>query len=55
MPAIAIARCCRLPLVYDAGRAMGAEHPEALTFIALEFFQRRDLFLVSRKSGMAFP
>jgi hypothetical protein len=45
----------RLPLVYDAGRAIGAERPEALAFIALEFFQRRDLFLVGRESGMAFP
>jgi hypothetical protein len=25
------------------------------TFIAREFFERRDLFLVSRESGMAFP
>jgi len=24
-------------------------------YIALEFFERRDLFLVSRESGMAFP
>jgi hypothetical protein len=41
--------------VYDAGRAIGAERPEALAYIALEFFGRRDLFLVSRESGMAFP
>jgi hypothetical protein len=27
----------------------------ALAYIALEFFERRDLFLVSRESGMAFP
>jgi hypothetical protein len=26
-----------------------------LAYIALEFFERRDLFLVSRESGMAFP
>jgi len=24
-------------------------------YIALKFFERRDLFLVSRESGMAFP
>jgi hypothetical protein len=41
--------------VYDAGRAIAAERPEALAFIPLEFFERRDLFLVSRESGMAFP
>jgi len=42
-------------VVYNAGRAIGAEQPEALAYIALEFFERRDLFLVSRESGMAFP
>jgi len=41
--------------VYDAGPAIGAERPEALAFIALEFFERRDLFLVSRENGMVFP
>ena len=40
--------------VYDAGRAIGAERPEALAFIAPEFFERRDPFRVSRESGMAF-
>jgi hypothetical protein len=35
--------------------APSAERPEALAYIALEFFERRDLFLVSRESGMAFP
>ena len=46
---------CHFMLVYDAGPAIGAERPEALAFIALEFFERRDLFLVSRESGLAFP
>jgi hypothetical protein len=41
-------------VVYNAGRAIGAEQPEALAYIALEFFERRDLFLVSQESGMAF-
>jgi hypothetical protein len=31
------------------------ERPEALSFVALEFFERHDLFLVSRESGIAFP
>jgi pimeloyl-ACP methyl ester carboxylesterase len=46
---------CHFMFVYDAGSAIGAERPEALAFIALEFFERRDLFLVSRESGMVFP
>ena len=46
---------CHFMFVYDAGPAIGAERPEALAYIALEFVERRDLFLVSRESGMAFP
>jgi pimeloyl-ACP methyl ester carboxylesterase len=45
---------CHFMLVYDAGHAIGAERPEALAFITLEFFERRDLFLVSRENGMVF-
>ena len=41
-------------VVYNAGRAIGAEQPESLAYIALEFFERRDLSLVSQESGMAF-
>jgi len=46
---------CHFMLVYDVGPAIGAERPEALAFIALEFFERHDLFLVSRENGMVFP
>jgi len=46
---------CHFMFVYDAGPAIGAERPEALAFIAREFFERRDLFLVSRENGMVFP
>jgi hypothetical protein len=42
---------CQFMFVYDAGRPIGAERPEALAFIALEFFERGDLFLVSRENG----
>ena len=42
-------------VVYNAGRAIGAEQPESLAYIALEFFERRDLFLVCRESGIALP
>ena len=46
---------CHFMLVYDAGPAIGDERPEALAFIAQEFFERRDLFLVSRENGLVFP
>jgi len=46
---------CHFMFVYDAGPAIGAERPEALAFIALEFFERRDLFLVSRENGLVSP
>jgi pimeloyl-ACP methyl ester carboxylesterase len=46
---------CHFMFVYDAGPAIGAERPEALAFIAREFFERRELFLVSRENGMVFP
>jgi hypothetical protein len=46
---------CHFMFVYDAGVAIGAERPEAFAFIAREFFERRDLFLVSRENGAAFP
>jgi pimeloyl-ACP methyl ester carboxylesterase len=46
---------CNFMFAYDAGGAIGSERPEALAFIALEFFERRDLFLVSRESGVTLP
>jgi pimeloyl-ACP methyl ester carboxylesterase len=46
---------CHFMLVYDAGPAIGDERPEAFAFVTLEFFERRDLFLVSRENGMVFP
>jgi pimeloyl-ACP methyl ester carboxylesterase len=46
---------CHFMFVYDAGPAIGDERPEALAFITREFFERRDLFLVSRENGVVFP
>jgi pimeloyl-ACP methyl ester carboxylesterase len=46
---------CNFMFVYGAEHAIGSERPEALVFIALEFFERRDLFLVNRESGLALP
>ena len=51
----ALLPACHFMFVYDAGRDLGAERPEAFAFIAQEFFERRDLFLVSRESGIVFP
>ena len=45
---------CNFMFVYDAECAIGAARPEALAFIALEFFGR-NLFLVSRESGITLP
>jgi hypothetical protein len=41
--------------VYDAAHAIDIDRPEAVAFMAFEFFERRDLFLVSRESGVTFP
>jgi pimeloyl-ACP methyl ester carboxylesterase len=46
---------CNFMFAYGARRAIGTERPEALAFIALEFFERRNLFLVSRESGVILP
>jgi hypothetical protein len=45
---------CHFTFVYDAGRAIGAERPEPLAYIAREFFERRDFFLVSRERAWLF-
>ena len=46
---------CNLMFVYDAAHAIDIDRPEAVAFMAFEFFERRDLFLVSRESGVTFP
>jgi pimeloyl-ACP methyl ester carboxylesterase len=46
---------CNLFFVYDAAHAIDIDRPEAVAFMAQEFFERRDLFLVSRENGAAFP
>jgi hypothetical protein len=42
-------------LVYNADSRIGADPPEAPALIAQESFERRDLFLVSRESGVTLP
>jgi hypothetical protein len=39
----------------EAELATGGTGGGVAYYIALKFFERRDLFLVSRESGMAFP
>jgi pimeloyl-ACP methyl ester carboxylesterase len=46
---------CNFMFVYGAECAIDLDRPEALAFITLEFFERRDLFLVSRESGIGLP
>jgi dienelactone hydrolase len=44
-----------LMYVYDSGSTIGTDRPEALAFMAFEFFEHRDQFLVSRENGLVFP
>jgi hypothetical protein len=41
----------KILLFERCGRTIGAKGPEALAFVALEFFERRDLFLVNCENG----
>lgn len=42
---------CHLVYVYDAGRDMDAERPEAVAKVTRDFLTRRDKFLVSNADG----
>jgi pimeloyl-ACP methyl ester carboxylesterase len=46
---------CNLAFVYDTAHALDLERPEAVAQWTLEFLERRDLFLVSRESGLTAP
>jgi pimeloyl-ACP methyl ester carboxylesterase len=46
---------CNLMFVYQSGHDIATDRPEALAFMTREFCERRDLFLVSRDSGLTFP
>jgi pimeloyl-ACP methyl ester carboxylesterase len=46
---------CNLAFVYDAAHAIDIERPEAVAQWTLDFLERRDLFLVSRESGLTLP
>jgi pimeloyl-ACP methyl ester carboxylesterase len=46
---------CHLVYVFDAGRDMDTERPEALAKVARDFLARRDRFLVSNADGRLTP
>ena len=46
---------CNICLVYDAGHAIVADRPEALTSTVMDFVERRDTFVVGRQSSEINP
>ena len=46
---------CNISLVYDAGHAIVADRPEALTSLVSDFVERRETFIVGRESGLINP
>jgi pimeloyl-ACP methyl ester carboxylesterase len=42
-------------MVYDAGHAVAAERPEALTNTMTDFLDLRETFIVSRRDGRINP
>ncbi len=46
---------CHYVLVYDAGHAVAAERPEALTHTIIDFLDWRKTFIVSRRDGRINP
>jgi pimeloyl-ACP methyl ester carboxylesterase len=46
---------CHYVMVYDAGHAVAAERPEALTNTITDFLDLRETFVVSRRDGRINP
>lgn len=46
---------CHFVLVYDAGHALAADRPEALTSVMVDFLERKETFVVSRANTMINP
>lgn len=46
---------CHYVLLYDAGHAVVAERPEALTNTLTDFLDLRETFIVSRRDGRINP
>ena len=46
---------CHFVMIYDAGHAVAAERPEALTNTVTDFLNLRQTFIVSRRDGRVNP
>ncbi len=46
---------CNLVLVYDAGHSIGAERPEALVEVVVDFLERHEAFIISRSETLINP
>ena len=43
---------CNVCYVYDAGHAVGVDRPDALVGVALDFAERRETYIVERRSSL---
>lgn len=46
---------CHLVLVYDAGRNIAADRPEAFADVVSDFLERREAFVINRTPTRLFP
>jgi pimeloyl-ACP methyl ester carboxylesterase len=46
---------CHLVFVYDAGHAISTERPEAFAEVTLDFLERHEAFVVSRRETVIHP
>jgi pimeloyl-ACP methyl ester carboxylesterase len=46
---------CHLVFVYDAGRAIAAERPEAFAEVVSDFLERHEAFVISRARSVIHP
>ena len=46
---------CNVSLVYDTGHLIVAERPEALCGLVCDFVERRETFIVERRTGIINP
>ena len=46
---------CSICYVYDAGHAVGVDRPDALANVVLDFVERRETFVVEKRSALINP
>ena len=46
---------CSISYLYDAGHAIAVDRPEALVKVVLDFAERRETFIVEKRSGLINP